>query len=231
MEIQPQYFENSLEKKEVDVEFLFSVEREVFRIRCTLQKMDFYKTFKYVLHFPKQLESLLEKSEDVEDVVIKAILEQEYNEKEYEEVNEYIVTSWKEKGKVVMDKIKTLGRDVQSLYTISLTKYGVGGSYGLPNFVVLNFYLKSEESCFQTVKHEIIHLTIEDLIQKYHIDQKPKERIVDLTYNRFFENERGIQWPDEKMEEITDIFDIHFPNIETIISEIGKLEKYTKKKN
>jgi hypothetical protein len=80
------------------------------------------------------------------------------------------------------------------------------------------------------VKHEIIHLTIQDLIEKYSIQHWVKERIVDLTYSRFFEGERGLQNSQEKMEEITTLFDSYFPDIEKIISEVGKISKYIEEK-
>jgi len=74
-------------------------------------------------------------------------------------------------------KIKNVfGKDFDVI-KIFLTNYGVGGSYKLPNEIILKFPFKKGA---KGVAHEIIHLLIQEDVIKYKISHWEKERIVDL---------------------------------------------------
>jgi hypothetical protein len=65
-------------------------------------------------------------------------------------------------------------------FLVYLTSYGAGGSYNPPNVIVFNI---NNKGGLKTIIHEIIHLLIEDQVQKYKIQHWEKERIVDLIMN------------------------------------------------
>ena len=88
-------------------------------------------------------------------------------------------------------------------YKLILTKYGMGGSYSLPNQIILNINSKSK---INTILHEITHLTIEAYIQKYKIQQNQKERIVDLilTSKQISLNNYKMQKRGKEYKKLTD---------------------------
>lgn len=62
--------------------------------------------------------------------------------------------------------------------TIRLTQYGCSGFYWpQTNEIFINVNYKGD--IIKLIKHEIIHLLIEDFINKNHISQKAKEKLVD----------------------------------------------------
>lgn len=72
---------------------------------------------------------------------------------------------------------QNLKLDFPNQIQIQLTRYGVGGSYNLPNNVILSVRMKD---LFGTLIHEIVHLSIQEDVDKYKIEHWDKERIVDL---------------------------------------------------
>jgi hypothetical protein len=70
---------------------------------------------------------------------------------------------------------------------ITLTQYGVGGSYWLPNKVIININY-SWLDFFETLFHELIHLFIEKpIIEKYDLSHESKESLIDyiMTHNQY----------------------------------------------
>ena len=112
---------------------------------------------------------------------------------------------------------------MQSAYLVSFTKYGTGGSHNLPNRIQINFKYNCAKNLLATTFHEIIHLTIEDLIREYNIDHWTKERLVDLIYAKFFPKERLLQKDPEKPEQIKETFNRFFPDIKKVIIGVSKL--------
>lgn len=230
MESKPQGIENKIEQRNTELLFYFSSEQEIKRIKNSISKITWYRGNGYKPAFPADLTERVENNEDISDEKIEQVLSTLYKKEEYEKFGEELQKQWLVEGESFIKKLATLGRPLCSSYKVSLTKYGVGGSYRLPNYIVINVSSNNQGWVFQTIKHEIIHLTIEELIQKYKIDHWVKERIVDLTFSRFFENERGVQNKENKMEEVSALFEEYFPDIEKIISEVGKIPKYVDKK-
>jgi hypothetical protein len=70
--------------------------------------------------------------------------------------------------------------------------------------------------------HEAIHISIEEMINKYGLSQWQKERIVDLTVEAFFPGLKEMQ-PTGINEEIDKIYKDTYPDIETIIKKVGEL--------
>ena len=149
------------------------------------------------------------------------IVSLEFDQKEYEDKANELKQKWEEKKDDFLNKLAGLRLPMQSEYIVVFTKYGVGGSYGLPNTIQINFNYPIEKETIAITLHEIIHLTIEELIKKYRIDHWKKERLVDLIYGKFYPHEKRLQRDPEKSEEIERIFEAFFPDIEKIIIEIS----------
>ena len=93
----------------------------------------------------------------------------------------------------------------------------------MPDNVQLNLKQKGEPAF--TLAHEIVHLTIEHLIRKYQIDHWTKERLVNLIMNKFFPDKPILQRDPQNAEQISEIFDREFPNIEEVIKDISAISE------
>ncbi len=115
-------------------------------------------------------------------VLPKKPLKQEYNIKDYKQGIAKIKKEWKKVEKEFFQRlIKLFGKKVEETYVITLTKYGVGGSYNLPNLVYVNI---SKEYGFynpiETIKHEIIHLIMQEFVVKNKLSHPQKEELIKL---------------------------------------------------
>lgn len=132
-----------------------------------------------------------------------------------------IENEWGSQKEEFFKKLRTLGLSTQNQYNVIFTIYGTGGSYHSPNTIVVN--LNRGENVCRTIFHEIIHLTIEPLIQKFKIGHWTKERLVNLIANKFFPNNITMQRDPENAGKISEIFEKHFPNIEHVIDGVSKM--------
>lgn len=214
---------------EIEVIFDCSIESEISRVKNTLKTLHWYKETSYKLEFielPKSIQAKVEKGEEITDSDITEAVKEEFDP----DVNAEKIASIEEWWNKIKDKffenLKTLSLPVQEKYIVSTTKYGSGGSYWSPSRVILN--VKSKRGSL-ILPHEIVHLTIQDLINKYEIDHWTKERLVDLIMNKFFPEDQKLQRDPENAEQISKIFENEFPDIETIILEVSKLKNETAK--
>jgi hypothetical protein len=90
---------------------------------------------------------------------------------------------------------------------------------------LINLNSTVTNSIIEITYHEIIHITIQNLIQDYNIDHWSKEQLVDLIYGNFFSLKPRVQKSTEKSPQIKLLFSQFFPNIEKIIVETSKLGK------
>ena len=148
----------------------------------------------------------------------------EFTEKEYKEKVGELERGWRKEKDNFLEKLATLSLPIQDEYEILFTRYGVGGSYGLPNQIQINIDYPRARDLSSTVFHEIIHLTIEKLIKEHNIDHWTKERLVDLIFGKFFLDKQRLQRDPEKADRINEIFKKLFPDIKMIIIEISKIE-------
>lgn len=158
------------------LETKFGIEFELNRVKNTLAKWDWYILQGYKPKLPEGINK--ESSEkDIKEQIIR-----EYNKKRYEEVAEKIKSDFC----IIQDRLfeelqKFFNLDIKIDFLIYLTSYGTGGSYNLPNTIILN--INNKQSGYKTIVHEIIHLLIENQVKKYEVSHWEKERIVDLILN------------------------------------------------
>ena len=98
----------------------------------------------------------------------------------------------------------------------------MGGSYNLPNTVIINLNNSFNIGMLKTIIHEIIHLSIQKYIDEYKIGQWQKERIVDLFFIKNFPERIPMQNMPINTEKIDQTFDDNFPDMKTVIEKISK---------
>ncbi len=204
--------------------FDYSLEDEISRVKYTIKKYAWYVENGYKPTFPQTLIEKIEKSEHIDDSEIESSIKAEYVEGEYTDIKDKIAEGWEIIEDNFFSQLKTLGRSLPNEYYINLTKYGTSGSYGFPNDIQINFKKRSPNDIPFVIAHEIVHLTIEDLISKYGIEHWTKERLVNLTINCFFPDKKSLQRDPQHSEQITQIFENNFPNLEKIITEISEIK-------
>jgi len=181
----------------------FSKDFEARRVKTCLEKLDWYKAQGYHVDLPK------------------IGIDEEYREEDFLVFDNLIKDEWpKYEDKLSQTLASLRGGEVQENYNINLTKYGVGGSYSLPNTVIIN--ISQQNNVISTVMHEIIHLTIDKLIRKYKIEHWQKERIVNLISLKIFPEMFKLQRDPKNTEIIDQEFKANYPNIELIIKNISQ---------
>jgi hypothetical protein len=204
---------------------IYNKEYDTQRVLNTIKKLDWYVENKYNLKnisFPKTLD--VTKLKDYSEKEITNAIISEYNENLYRDNELFLNDNW-EKASIEIESAYTKsGLLCQEEYRIFLTKYGMGGSYDLPNTVIINLSNSSKLSMLKTIIHEIIHLAIEGDILKYKIGQAQKERIVDLLFVKNFPRRVFIQNVYSSIDtgKIDQIFDDKYPDIKEVIKDISK---------
>lgn len=165
----------------------YSIKLEKQRIKNTIKKLSWYKKLGYLPRFPQNVNP---KTDNLKKIYT-ALLD-EYAKKDYKMAAAEINKKFSRIENIFYNKLRNAcGKRIKRNFKLILTKYGVGGSYKLPNKIILNINSKSK---INTILHEITHLAIESYIQKYQIRQNEKERIVNLILTS-----KHIALPDYKM--------------------------------
>ena len=201
----------------IKLQFNYSVEYEVQRIKNTIKKLDWFKEKGYRLSFPKNL--TLENVGSLDEEDIRKSVVDEYNEDEYREVIEIINKQWSKYSSLLENYFLETKIRIEDFYEVKLTKYGVGGSYHLPNTIITNIQAHYDVSLIKTIIHEIVHLSIQELIEKYEVEHWKKERIVDLILDKYVSKTSQIKMQNVPIDTtlIDGSFEKHYPNVEEVI--------------
>jgi hypothetical protein len=160
-------------------------------------------------------------TENSSEEEIRAIVSHEYESEYYETISKEIMDMWGKASQGLEDLRCVSDFHLHDEYEISLTRYGVGGSYSVDTGrVIVNVRKRDGERTVSVVKHEIVHMGIEHLIQEYNVSHWKKERLVDLICEKYF----GMPTQDIK-EEVSDVdesFTQLWPDVREIIQKIGK---------
>lgn len=204
-----------------ELQFEYTLEFERERVRYTLNKGAWFREKGYNPTFPggKRLPDidLSVPNDDIIDLV-----EVEYDEAFYASMAAHITERWKwfiEHWP--HEEIAKTTLMFQPSYKISLTRYGVGGSYWPPNQITLNINRGDWIWSTQTIVHEMIHLAIEELIQKHNVAHWHKERTVDLLYKKLFPEIAREQNLPEATLIVDPVFNEHYGNIEEIMKRLA----------
>lgn len=215
------------------VSFTYSVDQEAKRVKGTIAKFPWFKENGYPLErftLPHGLDlnKILANEEDISDDKIHELVSEEFSEGVYQEITETLLLEWPNVAEELKKLLENCSLSIQPGYKITLTRYGTGGSYNLPNLVYLNIRFQNGDThrVFVTLIHEVIHLSIQELINKYNIAQWQKERLVDLMLATFFPEMKRMQkniLEKTELDKIDKIFNSGYPNIEEIIKKVGEL--------
>ncbi len=149
----------------------YSQKFEIERVKNTLKKLNWFEEHGYRPWLPQKINQ-----NNTEDK-IKTAVNKEYNEEDYKKVAIELFDSFGQIGGRFDQTLQEVFAVVPNKITVHITRYGAGGSYNLPNTIILNFQMSD---LLKTALHEIVHLIIEPFVQKYKIGHWEKERIVDL---------------------------------------------------
>lgn len=195
----------------------FSEDYEIYRVKSTLGKIDWYKKQGYLINLPK-LENDNPSDTDIEEAV-----KAEYNKNDFLVYSSYLENNWGAYSEALSKELSALaGVERLDEYNVNLTKYGTGGSYGQPNTVIINISQRKETDLLTTLAHEITHLSIEKLIAEYGIEHWPKERVVDLILSKIFPADYKMQKLPISVEDIDHSFRDFYPNIIEVVKNISK---------
>lgn len=203
----------------------FSPEYEIQRVKETLKKLPWYKEKGYKVRLPEKL--IIDSKTVVSDISenkIKEAIEIEYDEKDYKTQKVFLLENWQKIIDEIFVEFSKTDLKLREIYTVNLTKYGVGGSYHHPDIIITNIKNSYNIGLLRTTFHEILHLIIHPWIMEYKIGHWQKERIVDLLIEKFIPRLSKPQQMSIKTEDIDKIFNDNYPNIGDIVKKIGLLK-------
>ncbi len=200
----------------------YSIDYNVERVIKTIKKMDWFDANGYKPILPKELIGTDLKAFTRDEV--RGMIVQEYDEEKYKAMKVLIQESGAVYIPTLASAFVNTTLPIHEEYMVRLVEYGVGGSYGLPNTVILNIANLWGIGPIKTIIHEIIHLSIEELIIAYKIEHWQKERIVDRMFSVMVpEIQRKMQNISENVIRVVDeAFDRNYPNVEKVCAEIAQ---------
>ena len=204
----------------IKLEINFSPEYEVQRVQYTLGKLQWFIDNKYKVNLPEKLKIDPDTTSNISENQIREAVLAEYSESDYKTQKDFLLENWQkviEEGSIELEKTSLTLKDT---YIIYLTKYGVGGSYNLPNSIIVNIKYKYSFGLLHTVFHEMLHLIIHPWITEYKISHWRKEKVVDLLLTKLAPQLSKPQQLPIETENIDKIFNEYYPDIELIIKNI-----------
>lgn len=156
----------------MNIEFRYSVDDEVSRVKKTLEKMSWYQGEGYQPVLPEGISS-----ESAEDEIRFAV-EREYKEQDFIQTAGMIRSDFDQCLFQYIEALQTYFEYVPKELIIKLTRYGTSGSFQLPHFIVFDI---QDRRGVKTIYHEIMHLCIEKECEEHSVSHWQKERIVDLA--------------------------------------------------
>ena len=145
----------------------------------------------------------------------------EFSSEKYLVAAEHINTKWPDLSAILIELQEIPSFKLLDKYKIILTRYGSGGSYNsVAGEVILNIERRPPDQLMGTIAHEIVHIGIQDFINKYEIKHWFKERLVDLIGQRYFPNLRKMQKIEPDVSALDAAFGKFFPDLDAILDTI-----------
>ena len=143
-------------------------------IKTTLARMGWYNKMGYKPILPKNIDKTSSEKE------IKEQIAKKFDEDKFKTIAQNMNRKFSKISAKLSETLNLYFKNVPKLIKVYLTNYGMGGSYDTPNKIIIN--VKHSPS-IKVIYHEMMHLCIDDDIEKYKIEQWEKEKIVDLILN------------------------------------------------
>ena len=174
-----------------------TIEQEATSIWRTINDIEFLENYGYSISLPDDplISALIEKSKaggfgNEDFPTIYTLVERIYNPKNYEAALQKVNTQTTLLHNLIteLDNVRKdwdWNFNMFEQYQVTFTLYGTGGSYdadeGRITMLTNNAgAFMGYENPANTITHEIVHIGIEHLIQKYQVSHSSKERAVDL---------------------------------------------------
>ena len=118
-----------------------------------------------------------------------------FDAKKYEKTAGLVKEEWtKVKDDFLQNLVEKTKLDPAEKYDVQITMYGPGGSYQLPNRIILRAAKNSDVSdSADTIMHEIIHLLIEKIVKKNKLNHNGKENLVNIIIERVFSQQTSLK--------------------------------------
>lgn len=161
------------------IKIIHDANSEIKDVERILRAKDFWQEHGYNPSLPVGVKIGDEFNEKIAELIKKEFIN---FKNDYLETETKILKDWKDKGPKVISALNSsdlANYPIPEKIIVMLTRYGPGGSYWLPNRVVVKIY-NDKRDILETIVHEIAHLIIEKpLINKYQIPHRDKEALVD----------------------------------------------------
>jgi hypothetical protein len=98
-------------------------------------------------------------------------LESNYSEKDYLNLQNKAQKKWQPVEEIFFANLQKVGNfDIKESYEAIITMFGPGGSYRLPNTITIRLATEKDfKDINQNIAHEIIHLALEEFLNKKNI--------------------------------------------------------------
>jgi hypothetical protein len=152
--------------------FIYDIQSELQRVLFTYSRKDFYLKYQYR---PSMSAGFDLNTTDLSN--LKQQIEKEINNPKVEQVKNEILLGYKTYKNQLTNLAQPFCKTLPNKVVVVISKYGVGGSYHVPNTITLNIYNQNQ---FQEFIHELIHCCIEEpIVKKYALTHPQKEGLVD----------------------------------------------------
>lgn len=203
----------------VKLNILYGVDHEIWYVRNVVKKTPWYLEHEYPEESIKLPNGITKDSND-EDVA-KAV-KSGYLDIDYAECAEKLRQEWA----TISEGFKKMRGErsfrLENKYEVVLTKYGTGGNYNTKTSrVIVLINARSQGGTAGIVAHEIVHMTIQHLIDKYNVRHWRKERLVDLLMEHYFPGLKKMQMLKEDISIVDQSFKDLFPDIAAITKAAG----------
>lgn len=135
--------------------------------------MEWYKSHNYKPVLPANIRT---------EGQIVEFINNNFKENSYKNEEEKLDQEYKKIEKKFVEKLKILFHSIPSEIEVLLTKYGIGGSYIPPNKVIIN--IRAKKPRLEILKHEILHLFLEDEVKTKGLSQEEKEKLIESFENK-----------------------------------------------
>lgn len=205
----------------------FSDEAEVARVQNTIAQLQWFQEHGYPDGFAKLPQDITAESDESS---IRTAVAHEYDAEKFERVRTYLEQEWPgfQAGFKAMQAHP--GYEFRDEYQVVLTCYGSGGSYDpSTGELTINVQRAAEENRLPgVIVHEIIHTSIQHLVDRYRIVHWRKEAIVDLLLERYFPTLHMRQRiPMNDLSVVEEAFNTSFPDIIEIAKKVGTDSRLT----
>jgi hypothetical protein len=199
----------------------YSREKELSRVLETIKRLPWYREHGYSETFAKLPLGVNDSSPADE---VSTAISNEYDPKLFTDTENSILNIWATVSNNFDELRKLSDIKLSNTYNVILTKYGSGGSYDTATgTIIINIgSAKRRERIHSVIVHEIVHMTIQHLIDKYSVSHWRKERLVDLLLEKYFSTSQISQKIAENVSAVDDAFTKLFPDIDAVARCIGK---------